>query len=63
MTPLQQVTADGERIAAFMAEYDTWLEARAAAILDALQNPFIDRETACELIDELAEIEIKIQQL
>jgi hypothetical protein len=32
------------------------LHARAACIEDALQDPFIDKDTACELLDELAGI-------
>lgn len=32
------------------------LEARAAEIEEALQDPFIDKATALELLDELGEI-------
>jgi hypothetical protein len=63
--PAEHIQAIAEKlhVTAEVVQMDTGpLEARAAAISDALQDPFIDRATACELIDELAEIEIKLEK-
>ena len=39
------------------------LEARASAIEEALRDPFIRKEQAYELLNELAEIETKLQKI
>ena len=45
-----------------LADHLPVLEARRAQIESALQDPFIDQQTASVLIDELAEIEVYLSK-